>query len=199
MPPTLLLSVAPPRPGGTFLECFAMTPPRACTTSAAVRAQALEPAMDVVAIQARERVLVARVRDAQQRINSAQATIERAVSELADLHQQRVEMARRMLGFLDGAHARLQYAEVHGSYDATPPVDSEAGREIARRVREAVDVLAHDRRRDAVIRARADLHDVFATFGRDVFAPRVAYHVGAGRLLVVRGEFDRWSAEGSRT
>ncbi len=156
-------------------------PPRACTTAAAVRREALEPAMELIAIDAIE----ARYRAQQLR----------ALERQGALAKRRVELLRRQAAFLDRSAARLAHAEQNGSYDSVRVVsESSAGREVAGFVVYCVDTLASDALVLEHDRCREYLHDVFALHGPAIFEQRIAYHVGAHRMLVVNTEWDQWRA-----
>jgi hypothetical protein len=162
--------------------------PRACTTAAAVRTQILEPAMELVAITARECVLLGD-------IAAARSVIDERAYELEQLFALREAHARAILGLADLAHQRLQYAESRASYDAVSE-DSEGkgGRDIAARLRSAVDLLADSSRRREHDTARTVLHGEFESYGDAIFEQRVTYHLPQGHVLALRGEYAKWRA-----
>lgn len=150
--------------------------PGACTTAAAIRREAVEPTMDELAGQRRERELL--------------ATIHAATKELAELSRQREERLRRVAGFVDRAAERLDHAERHGSYDEVRIVSEvPSARNVAQRINTAIDTLVADPHNRA---ARESLHAIFETFGADLFEQRFMYHIGQRRTLTLKGEFDRW-------
>lgn len=156
-----------------------MPVPAACTTAAAVRTEALGPALDLIAIAKLEREQLAIAMSALRRI--------------AALHAEREGHARRIAGFVDTAAERLDHAERQGSYEAVvSPVRN--GRQIAARLRVAIDTLADAARRRDHAQARDDLHALFETFGREELFTQhgIAYLIGKQRTLAMRGEFDRW-------
>jgi hypothetical protein len=157
---------------------MSMPVPAACTTAAAVRTEALGPALDLIAIANLEREQLAIAMSALRRITA--------------LHAEREGHARRIAGFVDGAAERLDYAERRGSYDAVvSPVRN--GRQIAARLRAALSTLADSSRRREHAQARRDLHALFETFGRDLFTKHgITYLIGKQHTLAMRGEFDRW-------
>lgn len=175
----------------TFLnsqEHLMTPPPAACTTAAAIRTEALAPALDLIAITQIERRQLAAAMAAIQRGERGDAAS--ALRRLADLFEQRDAHARRIAGFVDRAAERLDYAERMGSYDAVVD-DLRNGRQIAARLRAAIDTLAGPAH-DEHAQSRADLHALFTTFGDEVFSSRVACHLGKQRTLALRGEYGRW-------
>lgn len=151
----------------------AVVPPRACTTAAAVRKHAVEPAMELISLERRERELLA---------------------ELTAVSEQRETVLREIAGFTSTTAERLAFAEVEGSYEAVPPVVSEAPsmRRVAQIVNTSIDALADVNRRREHAGARESLHALFESFGADLFEQACLYHVGKERTLALRGEFARW-------
>lgn len=164
-------------------------PPAACTTAAAIRTEALAPALDLIAIGQTERTQLAQAMNAL-RLERPEAAMT-ALRRIAGLYELRDAYARRIAGFVDAAADRLDYAERTGSYD-TVVSDVRNGRQVAARLRAAIETLADDRQRPVHERAREDLRALFVTFGDEVFASRIACHLGKQRTLAMRGEFTRW-------
>ncbi len=150
-----------------------IVPPAACTTAAAVRKRAVEPGMELLSLERRERELL---------------------SELGEISARREQLVRDIVGFTDTAAGRLAYAELTGSYEAVPAVVSEAPRmrSVAQIVNASIDVIADVSRRREHAAAREALHALFESFGADLFEQACLYHVGKARTLALRGEFARW-------
>ncbi len=150
--------------------------PRACTTAAAIRRNATEPAMDGIA-------------RATQRLN-ALARIDALLRELVALTEQDRGDLRLIAGFSDSAAQRLDIAERAGSYGA-PDIVSEmpSARHVAKRINTIIDTL----KAGEDTAARENLRAIFETFGASLFEQRFTYHIGKARLLTLRGEYDRWA------
>jgi hypothetical protein len=156
-------------------------PPRACTTAAAIRTEAVEPSLELVAIESLER--------------KYREQIAYAVTRLQQLAEQRVALAQRIAGFVDHAAERLDYAERHGSYDAVREVSElPNSKEVGGRINAAIDCLKQSERADEHQAARMALHAIFETFGRTIFEGPIAVRVGKGRRLTLEGEYRRWAA-----
>ena len=154
---------------------------RSCTTAAAIRVQALEPAMELVAISEREAVLLSR--------------INAATHELAQLRELRDAHARAISGFVDLAHKRLQYAEEHGDFEQIPE-NSEAAdsRSLAAKLIPLIDTLAQPKKRRVHEPARVALHELFAVHGEALMEQRVTARINQSRALALKGEYDAWKA-----
>lgn len=144
--------------------------PAACTTAAAIRLNAVEPAMEIVAIMQEQQQLLVRH---------------------AVLSKRTVELARQIVGFTSPAAERLDHAERAQSYEAVPAIVSEmpSARKVAQRINDAIDALAINAHDDG---ARDNLTAILETFGEELFEQRFLYHVGQKRTLMLRGEFDRY-------
>jgi hypothetical protein len=150
---------------------------RACVPAAAIRREAIEPTMDIIAKADRARELI---------------------RELNDLVDDIRADARRSAGFLDAAHARLD--EVERSGDGLMSIASEVpnGRQIAAVINGAIDTITADPppTPEAVAAARVQLHYLFEAFGRSIFEQRFLHHVAKRRSVVLRDEYDKWHTSG---
>lgn len=148
---------------------------RACVPAAAIRREAIEPTMDILAKVERARVLI------------------RELNALAD--DIRAD-ARRSAGFLDLAHARLD--EVERSGDGLMAIASEVpnGRQIAAVINGCIDTITAAPSPEAEAAARGQLHYLFEAFGRSIFEQRFLHHVAKRRSVVLRDEYDKWHTPG---
>lgn len=150
---------------------------RACVPAAAIRREAIEPTMDILAKVERARVLI------------------RELNALAD--DIRAD-ARRSAGFLDTAHARID--EIERSGDGLMAIASEVpnGRQIAAVINGAINTITADPSPspEALMAARAQLHYLFEAFGRSIFEQRFLHHVAKRRSVVLRDEYDKWHTPG---
>jgi L-serine deaminase len=146
--------------------------------AAAVRREAIEPTMDILAKVARARSLM---------------------SELAELVADIEHDARRSAGYLDTAHARLD--EIERSGDGFMAIASEVpnGRQIAAVINGCVDTITSDPQTahaKARTSARAQLHYLFEAFGRSIFEQRFMHHVGKARRVTLTHEYEQWHTTG---
>lgn len=168
---------------------------RPCTTAREVREQALEPAMDIVALLDAAGEPLARLRalvgDDEQ---GAEAT-----HALADIGRAIRQCTHTMLPLLDAAHARLALVEQqHGGYGAMPPeVDSEcmSGRVLARLVSLHVDTIARSTSPSERRSARLALGAMFAEHGEALFSRRVTDRMTPGVLPKARKAYALWKMQ----
>jgi hypothetical protein len=154
---------------------------RSATTAAAVRREALEPAMDAVAKSTRARQLLGDFINLAREINGLLNEVD------AD--------ARRALGFLDATHAQLDALErVHGD----PSEQPNARRIATQTINPAIDTLNDRTRTVEHGSAREHLHHLFAAHGEELFEPRYTHHIGAKRGLALRHEYDVWLSQTKR-
>ena len=158
---------------------------RSCTTAADIRAQGLEPIMDIIAACDMRRDL----------LTEATSSAE-LIASLAGLLKVIEDRARVAAAFVDLAHRRLQHAEHNGDFNAVPEVDSESGsgRALAARIAPLVVTLAQSRDRAEVQLARQALHAIFAEHGLSLLERRVTDRMRPGTTLALRGELNRWAA-----
>lgn len=149
--------------------------PPACTSAAAVRTHAVEPAMELLALADRELVLL---------------------RELVRIRAQRVTLARDIAGFTDTAAQRLDHAERVGVYPSPRLVSERPDWQgIADYCREQLRVLVEPACRREHPVARANIHSVFEAHGAAMFVSETfRRQLGFKRTVVLRGEFDRWQA-----
>jgi hypothetical protein len=149
--------------------------PPACTSAAAVRTHAVEPAMELLAISERELDLY---------------------RQLFKLRLRRDQLARDIAGFSDTAAERLDRAERAGAYP-TPKLISERPdwQAIANYCRTQLRVLTEPARRREHPQAREALHSVFEAHGAALFESETfRKQLTFKRTISLRGEFDRWQA-----
>lgn len=164
---------------------------RPCTTAREVREQALEPAMDIIALCDAACEPLARLRALAG--DDAQAIA--AVHALANIGRAIRGCAQTMTPLLDAAHARLALVEQQGGYgDMVPEVDSEnaSGRVLARLVSMYIDTLDRATAPSELKSARHALNALFAEHGDALFERRVKTRMAPGVLEEARKAFALW-------
>jgi hypothetical protein len=144
--------------------------------AAAVRREAIEPTMDILAKVTRARELI---------------------RELGGLMAEIETDAKRSAGYLDTIHERLD--DVERSGDGLMAIASEVpnGRQIAAVINGCIDTISADPcSSEATAAARGQLHYLFEAFGRSIFEQRFLHHVAKRRSVVLRDEYNKWHTPG---
>ncbi len=152
--------------------------PAACTTSAAVRHNAVDPALEIFSSAHEARRTIAR--------------IHRDLTALAGIVAHNEACARQLAGFLEPIENNLALAERTG-VPLAEVRDITNRKDVGRRAALALDCLAQPARDGEHQAARAALHDIFATFGAEVFEGAIYERVGKRRLERLTAEHAAWA------
>jgi hypothetical protein len=155
-------------------------------TSADVRTRILEPALDAIALNDRQRTLIAESRCAIDHGTRLARYLLARIDELLTLEHAEHIAQREIAGYADDAVRHLHASGLRESEGA--------GRELGDRLIVALDLLVGDDDYDRA-EARVDLHDLFRRASADViFRKSVTYTIGKRRTAQLADLHAAWTA-----